>query len=76
LRIARRAAASLRVVAVIPNPSVLVSTQFASHLANRWTVYLERVVERIRPCYAGPVTCRVLKGAAVAPTISAYVKQV
>ena len=76
LSIARRAAASLQIIAVMPNPGILVSTQFVSHLASRWSGYLERVVERIQRCHAGPVSCRLLEGAAIAPTIAAHAKQV
>ena len=76
LTIVRRAAASLQVVAVMPHPGILVSTQFVAHMLGRWSGYLERVVERIQRCHAVPVSCRVLEGEAVAPTIAAYVKQI
>ncbi len=74
LSAARRATARLQVVVVIPTPEIpfVVSTQFLSHLAGRWSGYLERIVEPIQGSYAGPVGCQVLEGAAVAPTICAH----
>ena len=77
MSIARRAGASLHLVAVAAGAGFsFLSEKDSECLAKGWQVYLDGVVERVRSHVTVPVSAVLLEGGDVAPQISAHAESI